>query len=89
MAAEYRVVPFVARADKRTLRGMGALSPAAAADQLEALIEAETGDGWEFHSVAHKSVRAPAQFIAWLLGFPPSTVWLDLVVFRRDTERDA
>jgi len=84
MTAEYRVVPFVTGVDKRTRRRMGALSPTAAAQQLQALIEAESRDGWEFHSVEHKSVRAPSQFLAWLIGIPPSTVWLDLVVFRRE-----
>lgn len=84
MQAEYRVVPFVARADKKTLRGMGALSPGAAAQQLQAVIDSESRDGWEFVSVEHKSVRAHAQFLAWLVGVPPSTVWLDLVVFKRE-----
>jgi len=64
---------------------MGALSPRAAAEQLQTLIDAESHDGWEFFAVERKSVRAPAQFIAWLLGVPPSTVWLDLVVFRRES----
>ncbi len=81
---EYRVVPFTTNLDKRTRRRMGNLDSSAAAEHLQAIIDAEARDGWEFHSVQRKSVRAPAQFLAWLVGMPPSTAWLDLVIFKRE-----
>src|SRR5688500_8024182 len=84
MTYEYRILPFVAHADKRNLRGMARRRPQAAAEQLQSIIDEQVKDGWEFYSLENKSVRAPAQFIAWLLGIPPGEAWLDLVVFRRE-----
>jgi hypothetical protein len=89
VAYEYKVVPFVRDLDEGTRRRLGALSPKAAAEQLQSLINSYAADGWEFYSVERKSVRAPAKFLSWLLGSPPSTAWLDLVVMRRETHPDA
>lgn len=88
MRYEYRVIPLAAGLDSSTRRRIANRSASAAAEHLQSLIDKYSVDGWEFWSVEHKSVREAATLVAWFLGFPSSSSWLDLVVFRREERQD-
>ena len=74
--------------DSSTRRRIANLSASAAAEHLQSLIAKYSEDGWEFWSLEHKSIRESATLLAWLVGFPSGSSWMDLVVFRREVRQD-
>lgn len=77
---EYRVVPFNAA----TKAGSSAQQrQAAAADQFQALLQAQMAEGFEYYRMDHYHLREPPGCLAALFGAGITIVLYDVAVFRR------
>lgn len=74
---QYKVVPFIGQ-----IKRSG--SPAQVAEQLQAIINAEAGAGWEFHQLGSVDIQVKPGCIASLFGKQVAYIRFDQVVFRRN-----
>jgi hypothetical protein len=75
---EYRIVPFIGDVSSRDKR-----SAQKVADQLQAVINANIGNGWEFYRIDQVQIVVSPGCLGALFGGSQTTVALDQVTFRR------
>ena len=75
---EYRVVPFIGQIKAGDKRGAHTV-----ATQLEALINGNAAQGWEFFSVDRVQIAVAPGCLAAFVGTKTSYIGFDQVIFRR------
>jgi hypothetical protein len=73
---QYRVVPFIGRISSGQTADL-------VAQQLEAVIQQQASEGWEFHSVTDVTIEVKPGCLAGLLGGEVSYQTYNQVIFRR------
>jgi hypothetical protein len=77
---EYRIIPFIGKLKS----GVFSIENAnAVTAQLQAVIDQNTTQGWEFHSMEKVDVEITPGCLAGLLGSRVTFVTFDQIVFRR------
>lgn len=75
-SAQYKVVPFIGK-----LKASG--NPQEVATQLQAAINQNATDGWEFHSFNDVSIEVQPGCLAGLFGAKTAYIQFDQLVFKR------
>ena len=79
---QHRVVPFIG-----TVSGglFGTKDTASVSQQLQAAIDKNASEGWEFHSLAKVDIELRPGCLASLLGSKVTYMTYDQLIFRRST----
>lgn len=80
MSYHYQVVPFVASMKAGGNRAQ------AVAEQLAALINEYTGQGYEYYRLDHCTLIEQPGCLAGLFGAKPSVIGYDVAIFRRPAQ---
>jgi hypothetical protein len=74
--SQYKVVPFIG-----TMKANGSTQEVAA--QLEAAINQNSTDGWEFHTLNDVSIEVRPGCLAGLFGAKTAYIQFDQLIFKR------